>query len=192
LSAASPETLFRDQHQRKEAHQMRLFQYVSSQTDAVWNHNHVSRVFLYTNEYTGNGCEGIMLKYLMAYAGAGITILLLDFIWLGFIAQSFYRAEIGHLMADKPNLVIAALFYLLYAVGIIIFAVDPAIRSGNFRTALMYGALLGFFAYATYDLSNLATLKGFSVKLAIVDMAWGTVLSAVAAAAGKLAADLAP
>ncbi len=131
-----------------------------------------------------------MLKYMIAYAAAGVTIVVLDFIWLGFIAQSFYRAEIGHLMADKPNLPVAAVFYALYAIGLVIFVIDPAMKAGSLQSALVYGALFGLFAYGTYDLSNLASLNGFSAKLAVVDMAWGTIVSALASVAGKVATDL--
>jgi len=139
--------------------------------------------------------ETNMLKYLAAYGAIAVVMLALDLVWLGVIAKSFYRDGIGHLMADSPNLVAAGVFYLLYPAGILLFAVAPTAWSGGlvaaadvpWTRAVLAGALFGFFAYATYDLSNLATLRGWPVRLALVDIAWGTALTAAAAAAGRWA-----
>ncbi len=113
----------------------------------------------------------------------------IDLVWLGVIAKSFYRAEMGPLLADKMNLPAAAIFYIIYAAGLMFFAVQPSLSSGGWSRAMMLGGLLGACAYATYDLTNLATLRGWTVKLSIVDMLWGTVLSGFTAAVAPLVAD---
>jgi len=101
---------------------------------------------------------------------------LIDLVWLGVVARGFYRNQMGSLMADPIVWWAALLFYLLSVAGIIVFAVVPAIDAGSWTKALMRGAAFGFFTYMTYDLTNLATLQGWSVTLAVVDIAWGTVL----------------
>jgi uncharacterized membrane protein len=111
----------------------------------------------------------------------------LDLLWLGVLAKSMYSQGIGHLMADQPKLAAALLFYMLYAAGLIVFAVAPQASDPAWGKTLLMGALFGLVAYATYDLSNLATLRNWPVSLALVDMAWGAVLSAVSAGAGKAA-----
>jgi len=136
--------------------------------------------------------ETNMLNYFAAYGAIAVVMLALDLLWLGVIAKSFYRDGIGHLMADPPNLVAAGVFYLLYPVGVLLFAVAPAPWSEAlglvpWSRAVLVGALFGFFAYATYDLSNLATLRGWPLRLTLVDIAWGTALTAAAAAAGRWA-----
>lgn len=128
-----------------------------------------------------------MMKYIVPYLAAAASLLVLDVVWLGFIAKSFYRAELGHLMADTVNAPAAIGFYLLYVVGLMIFVISPEVSSGDWRRALLFGALFGFFAYMTYDLSNLATLKGVSWRLALTDMAWGALASAVSSLVGVLA-----
>ena len=111
-----------------------------------------------------------------------IVMLLADGLWLGVIAKSTYQAGIGHLMASEPRLGVAALFYLLYPVGLVIFAVLPGVADGGVPRAALLGALFGLFAYGTYDLTNLATLKTWSLKLSLIDMAWGACVSAGASA----------
>jgi uncharacterized membrane protein len=136
-----------------------------------------------------------MLSYLAAYAATAVAFLAIDLLWLGVIAKSFYRDGIGHLMADPPNLMAAGVFYLLYPLGVMLFAVAPNVWLGGtasaaelpFSRAVIAGALFGFFAYATYDLSNLATLRGWPLRLSLVDIAWGAALTAAAAAAGRWA-----
>lgn len=125
-----------------------------------------------------------MAKYLISYLTTALVFCLLDFVWLGFLAKDFYAAEIGPLLLARPRMGPAAAFYLLYVFGIISFAVLPALDTDRWQKALGYGALLGLVAYATYDLSNLATLKGWSMRLALVDIAWGTIATAGAATAG--------
>jgi len=136
-----------------------------------------------------------MLSYLAAYAATAVAFLVIDLLWLGVIAKSFYRDGIGHLMADPPNLMAAGVFYLLYPLGVMLFAVAPNAWLGGtaspaelpFSRAVIAGALFGLFAYATYDLSNLATLRGWPLRLSLVDIAWGGALTAAAAAAGRWA-----
>lgn len=108
---------------------------------------------------------------------AGVVMGAIDFIWLGYVAKKLYYDEIGALLLDKPNMAAAVLFYVIYVIGIVAFAVSPAIEKGSWQYALGYGALFGTIAYATYDLTNLATLKGWSTKIVVIDMAWGAILT---------------
>ena len=124
----------------------------------------------------------------IAYAAAAVVFLGLDFVWLGLVARSTYRSWIGELMRDEINLTAAVLFYLVYVVGLVFFAVGPALKGGSWQTAAVYGGLFGFFAYGTYELTNFATLKDWPIAMVVVDMAWGTALSAIAATAGFAAA----
>lgn len=118
------------------------------------------------------------MQFFTTYIAGLIAFLVIDFIWLKYIALSFYREQIGHLMLDKPNLGIALLFYLFYVVGVVVLAVNPALEKGQWMTAALYGGLLGFVAYGTYDITNLATLKSWPPIVAVVDIIWGTVLTA--------------
>lgn len=126
-----------------------------------------------------------MGKYLSGYAATLVVMLAIDLVWLGVIARPFYQQSIGHLMSERPNLTAAAVFYLLYALGLLLFAVAPKGVGDSWSATMLTGAMFGFFAYATYDLTNLATLKNWPIGLAAVDMAWGTLVSAIAAGAGK-------
>ena len=128
-----------------------------------------------------------MTKYLVAYAVAAAVMIAIDLLWLGVIAKSLYRDGIGHLMAERPNIPAAVIFYVLFPIGVMIFAVVPNAASSEWMKTIVAGALFGLFTYATYDLTNLATLKAWPVGLAVLDMAWGTLVSAVSAAAGKWA-----
>jgi len=112
------------------------------------------------------------------------VFLAIDMIWLGFAARGFYRNNLGHLLRPDVNWAAAIVFYLLYIAGIMIFAVMPALEGNSLRRAVLFGGLFGFFAYATYDLTNLATLKGWPLNVAVVDIIWGIVLTASVAAAG--------
>jgi uncharacterized membrane protein len=114
-----------------------------------------------------------------------ITLLIflgIDAFWLATIAPGFYQAQIGHLMADSLNLPAAGLFYLLFIAVLVFFVVEPASRAGNIRDAFVRGALFGLVTYATYDLTNLATLRDWSLSVTVVDLAWGTILTATTAA----------
>ena len=130
-----------------------------------------------------------MKNYLAAYVGTATVMVALDMLWLGVIAKPLYQAGIGHLMADQPRIAVAVLFYLLYALGVAIFAVSPQTGGATWPVTLVMAALFGFFAYATYDLTNLATLRDWPLRLALIDMAWGTLVSTAAAAGGKAAMD---
>jgi uncharacterized membrane protein len=130
-----------------------------------------------------------MNKYIAAYAGTAIVMVALDMLWLGVIAKPLYQSGIGHLMAESPKIGVAVAFYLLYALGVVIFAVVPQHGGSGWGTTLLMGALFGFFAYATYDLTNLATLRDWPWRLSLIDMAWGTAVSAASAAGGKAALD---
>jgi uncharacterized membrane protein len=128
-----------------------------------------------------------MMKYLAAYAAALLAVLVLDAVWLGFVASGFYARSIGHLMAASPNLAAALLFYVLYPWGLVYFAVAPNRGQIGWQSTAAVGAAFGFFAYGTYDLSNLATLRDWPVTVAVVDVVWGCCVSAAGATAGKLA-----
>ena len=129
-----------------------------------------------------------MRKTLLPYLAVLLVLLALDALWLGLIATSWYDTATGHLTADVPSLGAAAAFYAIFPIGLMIFAVKPS-ESPSLREVTVRGALFGFFAYATYDLTNLATLADWPIYISLVDMAWGTALSAVAAAAGKVCVD---
>lgn len=126
---------------------------------------------------------------LIAYAAAAATMLGMDGAWLRISADLLYRPLLGDIMLPGFRPVPAILFYFLYVAGIVIFAVRPALASGGWSAAATGGALLGFFCYATYDLTNQATLKTWSTTVTVVDMSWGTFLTACAATVGYLAAS---
>ncbi len=120
-----------------------------------------------------------MLKYLAPYLSFLICLLVIDLIWLLGIAKGLYRSEMGSLMAVHPNLVAALAFYLLYGLGVTLFVIYPALQKQAWLDALLYGALFGFFCYMTYNLTNLAVVRDFSTKLALIDIAWGSFLTAI-------------
>ncbi|MDX9992360.1 MAG: DUF2177 family protein [Anaerolineales bacterium] len=122
-----------------------------------------------------------MKTFLKHYLLTLLPFLILDAIWLGLITPQFYRAQIGHLMADQMNWPAAAIFYGLYVAGLVFFVTGAAIRSGDLRQALLRGALFGFMTYATYDLTNQASLRDWPALMTLVDLAWGTSLGAVTA-----------
>jgi len=123
-------------------------------------------------------------KLLLGYVLTTGVFFLIDFIWLGTVAKSFYDKHIGELLLDDFNIPAAVGFYLVYIVGIFIFAVLPGHEAQSAAKALTMGALFGFFAYATYDMTNLATLKGWSTTVVMVDILWGTILTGSVALAG--------
>jgi uncharacterized membrane protein len=130
-----------------------------------------------------------MNKYLAGFLATALTMTALDMLWLGVIAKPMYQQEIGRLLAERPKIMPAIMFYVFYAAGLLIFAISPQGGDIPWSRATILGALFGFFAYATYDLSNLATLKNWPLGLTIIDMAWGTALSAVSAGIGKFGFD---
>ncbi|HTO34260.1 MAG TPA: DUF2177 family protein [Pararhizobium sp.] len=125
-----------------------------------------------------------MKSVLFAYAGTLLSFLAADAIWLGLVARTFYRDQLGALMLPSPNFAVAALFYLFFAVAIVVLAVMPGFKAGSFTLAVGYGAVLGLAAYGTYDITNLATLKSWPPIVSMVDMAWGTFVTALSAGCG--------
>ena len=126
-----------------------------------------------------------MLKYLAAYLGAGLAFAVIDAVWLTTVGPKLYRPALDDVLADQFNLPAAIAFYLVFIAGVLMLAILPAVREGaGWTRALANGAMLGFVAYATYDLTNQATLKVWSLKVTLADIGWGTVLTACAAAAG--------
>ena len=121
------------------------------------------------------------------YAIAVVTFLVMDLIWLGVVARSFYLAQMGHLLRANVNWTAAIVFYLIFVVGIVILAVWPAVERHSLGHAIVLGALFGLVTYAAYDLTNLATLEGFPFGMVLVDMAWGTVLCSSVSAVTYLA-----
>ena len=124
------------------------------------------------------------MKYIYLYIITFVVFLAIDFIWLNFIAKNIYATKIGHLLAENPKLFPALIFYLVFIVGVIIFAVFPGYEAQNIWKTVMLGALFGFLTYSTYDLTNLATLKNWPVSVTIIDLIWGTSISTVTSVAG--------
>jgi uncharacterized membrane protein len=127
--------------------------------------------------------------YLKIYAASLVVFLALDLTWLGVVAKGFYQAQLGHLMRPDVQWGAALLFYLIYVVAIVVLCVAPAVEKQSMGRALALGAVFGLAAYAAFDLTSFALLKGFPVKAVVVDLAWGTVLTAAVSAAGYLAAQ---
>ena len=129
----------------------------------------------------------MLLSHLViTFALSLVTFLALDFLWLGLVAKGFYRTQMGDLMRANIRWFPAFVFYGLFVFALLIFVVLPATGSGSLSCAVGMGALFGLVTYATYDLTNMAVLEGFSARLAVVDMAWGTILSTVVSVAGYL------
>ena len=122
-----------------------------------------------------------------AWGAAFVTMLVLDGLWLGVVAKNLYRDGLGHLMADRINFAAAGLFYLIYPIGVVALAVLPNVATPGWTATLVAGAILGFIAYATYDLTNLATLRDWPVSIALVDVAWGTAGTVAMTAAARWA-----
>jgi uncharacterized membrane protein len=131
------------------------------------------------------------MKLLAAYAASLVVFTGIDFIWLGRMGDSFYRPAMGGLAMDGFRLGPAVAFYLLYAFGVVFFAVSPALAAQNWKMAAGYGLALGLIGYGVYDLTNQATLKTWPLTLTLVDMAWGSFLTGLAALAGYVAGRLA-
>lgn len=122
------------------------------------------------------------MSFLRVFAVAVPVFFACDFVWLGFVAPPLYQATIGPLLLERPNVAAAAVFYAVYIVGIVAFAIRPAAPGERFARVFARGALFGFVAYGTFDLTSLAVLKGWSVTITVVDMAWGTLLTGFVAA----------
>lgn len=128
-----------------------------------------------------------VIQYIYLYLLTVPIFFAIDMLWLGVVARGFYQSQLAAFLGPV-NWPAAVIFYLIYIVGILIFAVVPALESGSLMRALIFGALFGFFAYATYDMTNLATLKDWPLTVVIVDIFWGTVLTGAVAAGSFLAA----
>jgi uncharacterized membrane protein len=130
--------------------------------------------------------KSIIINYLLTT----VVFLIIDLAWLGFIAKNLYQKYLGNFLSDKVNWAAAFIFYLLYVVGIFVFAIYPSLNKNSALSAAVMGGLLGFFAYATYDLTNLATLKGWPLPIVFIDIAWGVVLTATVSLSGFYIAKL--
>jgi uncharacterized membrane protein len=125
-----------------------------------------------------------IIKVILSYFLTLIVFLIVDMFWLGIISKNLYHKYLGGFISDKVNWTAAIVFYLLYVVGISIFAIYPAVNKGSVSSAILMGALFGLFTYATYDLTNLATMKNWPLNIVIIDILWGTFLSAIVSFSG--------
>lgn len=119
------------------------------------------------------------MNFVKEYAVAFIIFLIMDGIWLGFVASGLYKKELGYLMTSNPNWIAAAIFYLLFIVGLVFFVIEPALAKESIKYALLVGMFFGLITYATYDLTNLATVKDWPISITIIDLIWGATLSGV-------------
>lgn len=124
--------------------------------------------------------KSILLSYLLTF----VVFLIVDMLWLGVIAKNIYQKYLGSFLSENVNWTAAIIFYLLFVVGILIFAIYPAVNKDSAFNAILMGALFGFFTYATYDLTNLATLKDWPLTIVFIDILWGTTLSAIVSFSG--------
>ena len=127
------------------------------------------------------------MRYALASLITAVVFLALDFGWLTLMGQRLYQAEIGQLLAKSPRLAPAIAFYLIYVAGLVFFAVRPGLEGGDLKTVALNAAVMGFVAYATYDLTNQATMTVWSLKVTLADLAWGVFVSTAAATAGTAA-----
>ncbi len=123
-------------------------------------------------------------KFILSYFLTSLVFFAIDMVWLGLLAKGLYQRMLGPLLAEQVNWAAALIFYFLFIGGIFIFAILPALEKESWRYALLYGCLFGFFTYATYDLTNLATLKNWPLQVVFIDIAWGMVLTGSVAIAG--------
>ena len=118
-----------------------------------------------------------MLSWVLIWAIAAVIMIAIDMVWLMGIGRGFYVQEIGDILLDQPNLLPALAFYILYSIGVTVIVIAPAIEAQSSVRALAYGVVLGLVAYGTYDLTNLAVMKGFTTKIALIDMVWGGLIT---------------
>ncbi len=123
-----------------------------------------------------------LIFYIKLYLIAVPIFFIVDMLWLGLVARNFYQKHLGFILSPEVNWTAAITFYLIYIAGIIFFAVLPALEKESLARAIVWGGLFGFFTYATYDLTNMALIKGWPLKVVIVDVAWGFFLCATVAA----------
>lgn len=126
----------------------------------------------------------MIFKWLASYVLTSIVFFAIDMVWLGFLAKNLYRKHLFGLLADQVNWTAAIVFYLLFIVGIFVFVILPAVEKNSLFTALWLGAFFGVITYATYDLTNLATLKNWPIAIVFIDIAWGAVLTSLVSMAG--------
>lgn len=124
--------------------------------------------------------KSILISYLLTL----VVFLMIDLLWLGIIAKKLYQKYLGEFLADTVNWSAAFIFYFIYVAGISIFAIYPAVNKSSAFSAILMGALFGVFTYATYDLTNLATLKSWPLPIVFIDIIWGAVLSAIVGFSG--------
>ncbi len=124
--------------------------------------------------------------FLKIYLTTLSIFLAIDMVWLGLISKNFYSTQIGFLMNDQINWISAVLFYLLFCLGLVILVIKPSLQKKSLKDAILKGALFGLVSYATYDLTNLATLKNWPILVTVVDLVWGTVLSSLVSVAAFL------
>lgn len=119
------------------------------------------------------------MEYIGHYVLVGVLFAAIDALWIGVIANKFYKSKMASLLRDKPNFVPAVIFYLIYVLGMVVLALEPALDKQSATVALGYGAVLGVTAYAAYDLTNASTIKGWSKAVTIADLLWGTFVTAI-------------
>jgi uncharacterized membrane protein len=119
----------------------------------------------------------MIMYYVKLYVCAFVGFLAIDMVWLTLVARGFYRRQLGFLLSDQPNWWAAISFYLLFVAGLLVFAIVPAVQEGSLRRALLLGGFFGLVTYATYDLTNHATVKNWPWIVTLVDMTWGVVLA---------------
>lgn len=124
------------------------------------------------------------MKIIIIYIASLATFIILDIIWLGVITRNYYSSEIGHLMSEKVNYLAAIAFYLIFVTGLVILAIMPGLKDENLKRTIINAAILGFVSYATYDLTNLATLKDWPLKMVLIDISWGTIISTITSIIG--------
>jgi uncharacterized membrane protein len=117
------------------------------------------------------------MSTLITYAIATVTFFAIDMVWLGLVAKNFYRTKLSHVLSPDVVWPAAIVFYLIYIAGIVYFAINPALKDASWQDALIKGALLGGLCYATYDLTNMATIAKWPIEIVIVDIIWGVVLT---------------
>lgn len=130
------------------------------------------------------------MELTIAFISAASIMGALDYVWLGYIGKKIYYGEMSELLLKKPNMVPALIFYVIYVIGTVVFVIAPALEKESLLHALSMGALFGFVAYATYDLTNLATMKGYSRKIVVIDLLWGALITALTATGAYLAVQL--
>jgi uncharacterized membrane protein len=117
------------------------------------------------------------MKFLLHFVIALVVFFAIDLVWLGLIAKNLYSKYLGFIMSEKVNWLAALIFYALFIVGLLVFVIEPALQDQNFTQLVLRAALFGLVTYATYDLTNLATLKDWPIQITIIDLIWGTTLS---------------